>query len=69
MGQPFSNPDVHAKITGEARYTDDYNFPGMIFARTKRSEYPHAKIISIDTKQARALPGVKAVLTHKDVPA
>ena len=68
VGQPLSNPDVHDKITGKARYTDDFNFPGMIFARTKRAEFPHARIISIDTAAARALPGVKAVLTHRDVP-
>lgn len=60
--------EVREKVTGEAKYTDDYVFPGMLFARTLRSAYPHAKILSINTEKAAALPGVKAVLTHKDVP-
>lgn len=60
--------DVTAKVTGKALYTDDYTFEGMLIARTLRSPYPHARILSIDTSAAKALPGVKAVLTHEDVP-
>jgi len=60
--------DVREKVTGEAKYTDDYVFEGMLIARTLRSPYPHARILSIDTSQAAALPGVAALLTHKDVP-
>lgn len=60
--------DVMEKVTGHAKYTDDYVFPGMLFARTLRSPHPHARILSIDTEKAKALPGVHAVLTHKDVP-
>jgi xanthine dehydrogenase molybdenum-binding subunit len=56
------------KVTGRALYADDYHFPGMLVARTKRAGVPHAKIIAIDTGAAEALPGVYAVLTHKDVP-
>lgn len=59
---------VHAKVTGAAKYTDDYVFDGMLFARTLRAAYPHARILSINTAKARALPGVIAVLTHADVP-
>jgi xanthine dehydrogenase molybdenum-binding subunit len=68
VGRPLVNPDVLAKISGTAKYTDDYHFPGMLYARTKRAGVPHAKILSIDTSAAEALPGVHAVLTHKDVP-
>jgi len=68
VGKARPNPDALAKITGEARFTDDYDFPGMLYARTLRAGVPHARIISIDTAAARALPGVLAVLTHKDVP-
>ncbi len=68
VGQPRPNPNALAKITGEARYTDDYDFPGMLFARTKRAGVPHARITSIDVSAARNLEGVRSVLTHEDVP-
>ncbi|MBA3872538.1 MAG: molybdopterin-dependent oxidoreductase [Anaerolineae bacterium] len=60
--------EVTEKVTGEAKYTDDYTFPDMLFARTLRSPHPHAKILSIHTEKAKALSGVRAVLTHEDVP-
>ena len=68
VGRPVPNPDARAKITGTARYTDDYRFAGMLHARTKRAGVPHAQIRSIDTSAASALDGVHAVLTHEDVP-
>lgn len=68
IGQSVPRPHEVEKVTGEARFTDDYVFPGMVYGRTKRSDYPHAKIVSIDTSQAEALPGVLAVLTYKDIP-
>jgi selenium-dependent xanthine dehydrogenase len=60
--------DVVEKVNGQAQYTDDYVFDGMLYARTLRSPYPHARILNIDTEKAKALPGVQAVLTHKDIP-
>jgi len=60
--------EVVEKVTGKAKYTDDFIFPNMLFGRTLRSKYPHARILNINTEKARALPGVHAVLTHKDVP-
>ena len=68
VGQPAPNPDARAKVTGAARYTDDYRFAGMLYGRTKRAGVPHARIRSIDVSAASALDGVHAVLTHKDVP-
>lgn len=59
---------VCEKVTGQAKFTDDYVFPSMLFGRTLRSDLPHAKVLSIDTSQAKALSGVRAVLTHEDVP-
>lgn len=60
--------EVREKVTGAAKYTDDFVFPLMLFARTLRSPYPHARILQIDTAQVKMLPGVHAVLTHRDVP-
>jgi xanthine dehydrogenase molybdenum-binding subunit len=68
VGQSVARPDEAAKVTGRARYTDDYVFPGMLHGRTKRSEHPHARIVRIDVDRARAVPGVRAVLTYRDVP-
>lgn len=68
IGKAQPNPNALAKITGEARFTDDYKFPGMLYARTKRAGVPHARVRSIETAAARELEGVHAVLTHKDVP-
>lgn len=60
--------EVVEKVTGAAKFTDDYVFADMLFARTLRSPLPHARIVDIRTDAAKALPGVQAVLTHKDVP-
>ena len=68
VGKPLPRPDAVAKVTGTAKYTDDFAFPGMLYARTLRAGVPHARIKHIDTFRARALPGVVAVLTHADVP-
>ncbi len=68
VGQPLPRPDAVDKVTGAARYTDDYVFPEMLYARTLRSALPHARIRRIDTVRARGLPGVHAVLTWEDVP-
>src|SRR5438132_7961109 len=56
------------KIRGEAAYAADIVRPGMLHARALRSPVPHARIVSIDSTQARALPGVRAVLTAGDIP-
>lgn len=68
VGRSMPRHDSVDKVTGAAMYTDDYVFPGMLYARTKRAGLPHARIDSINTNRAKALPGVRAVLTHQDVP-
>jgi 4-hydroxybenzoyl-CoA reductase subunit alpha len=60
------NIDGIQKVTGRATYTFDVKMPGMLYGKILRSPHPHAKIISIDTSKALALPGVKAVMTGKD---
>lgn len=55
------------KSTGRAVYTDDITLPGMLHGKILRSPHPHARILSIDTSRAEALPGVHAVITGKDM--
>ena len=68
VGQNYETPDIRAKVTGRARYSEDFRAPGMLFARLLLSPYAHAKVRSIDTSEAAALPGVKAILLPEDVP-
>ena len=53
-------------MTGRARFGADFNLPGQLIGRVLRSPHPHARIVSIDTSKAEALPGVKAVITRDD---
>ncbi|AZR72668.1 xanthine dehydrogenase [Anoxybacter fermentans] len=68
VGKRVKRIDAVSKVTGEAKYVDDMKFEGMLYAKIKRSPYPHAKILNIDTSKAEALPGVEAVITGKDFP-
>lgn len=61
-------PDGSAKVTGELKYLTDLSFPNMLYGKIVRSAYAHADIVSISTEKAKKLPGVKAVITHEDVP-
>ncbi|MGH8066622.1 MAG: xanthine dehydrogenase family protein molybdopterin-binding subunit [Candidatus Entotheonellia bacterium] len=56
------------KVRGQARYTADLKRPGMLYGRVLRSPHAHARIINLDTSEAERVPGVHAVLTHRDVP-
>lgn len=56
------------KVTGAAKYAADFTRPGMLHAKVLRSPFPHARIVSIDASRARALPGVRVVLTGQDIP-
>jgi selenium-dependent xanthine dehydrogenase len=68
IGRPVPPQEMLDKVTGRAMFTDDLTLPGMLFGRTLRAAYPHARVLRIDTAKARALPGVCAVLTYEDVP-
>src|ERR1700688_4506418 len=61
-------PDGVPKVTGRALYGADLKLPGMLYGKILRSPHAHARIKSIDTSAAEALPGVKAVMTHADLP-
>jgi CO/xanthine dehydrogenase Mo-binding subunit len=60
--------DSVPKVTGEFAYASDLQAAGMLWGHTVRSPHAHARIVSVDVSQARALAGVHAVLTHEDVP-
>jgi len=68
VGKSVRRVDALEKVTGKAKFCSDFKTPGMLYAKLLRSPYPHAKIVYIDTSKAVGLPGVKAVITGKDVP-
>ncbi|MGE5203329.1 MAG: xanthine dehydrogenase family protein molybdopterin-binding subunit [Acidobacteriota bacterium] len=68
VGTSPIRPDGVPKVTGLAQYGADFTMPGMLVGRILRSPHAHARIRSIDTSKAAALPGVKAVVTAKDFP-
>lgn len=68
IGKKIVKIDSPVKAIGEAKYVADLKIPGMLYGKILRSPYPHAVIKKIDTCKAERLPGVWAVITHKDVP-
>jgi len=68
IGSSIQRREAWAKVTGTARYTDDYIVPGILHAKLVTSKYSHAKIISVDTSEAHRAPGVRAVITGHNLP-
>ncbi|HEX2980770.1 MAG TPA: molybdopterin cofactor-binding domain-containing protein, partial [Anaerolineaceae bacterium] len=69
VGESVAKIDARDKVSGAAVFTDDLQFgPGLLYARIKRSPYPHALIKKIDVSKAKALHGVKAIVTGQDFP-
>jgi CO/xanthine dehydrogenase Mo-binding subunit len=68
VGTRPMRPDGVDKVTGRARYGADYDMPGQLVGRVLRSPHAHATIRKIDISKAEQLPGVKAVITSKDLP-
>src|SRR3954451_14914196 len=67
LGKPIGRYEGPDKVTGAAKYTADVILPGTLIGKTLKSPHAHARIVSIDTSAARALPGVHAVITGADV--
>lgn len=67
LGRPRPIIDGPEKVSGAARYTADVELPRMTYARPLLSPHAHARIVSIDAGEARAMPGVVAVLTEADL--
>ncbi|MHB1393615.1 MAG: xanthine dehydrogenase molybdenum-binding subunit XdhA [Clostridia bacterium] len=68
VGKREIRKDAVAKVTGKAKYADDFFERDMLVGKVLRSPHAHALIKHIDVSRARALPGVEAVITHEDLP-
>lgn len=68
IGPAFARVDARDKVTGEARYPADLFTPGMLAAAAVFAHRPSARILGVDAREAERMPGVRAVLTSKDVP-
>jgi xanthine dehydrogenase molybdenum-binding subunit len=69
IGKDFTPPDIRAKVTGAARYAEDFRMDGMLFCRLLKSPMPHAIVRNIDARRALDMEGVVAILTASEVPA
>lgn len=68
IGKRIKRVDSLPKVSGQAKYYSDLRLPNMLAGSILTSPFPHARIINIDTSKAAKLPGVKAVITGKDIP-
>lgn len=68
IGQNVKRIDALGKVTGEAPYPGDFDMEGQLWMKIRFSDHPHARVISIDTALAEAVPGVVKVFTSRDVP-
>lgn len=68
IGKDFIPPDIHAKVTGAAKYAEDFKAEGMLYARLLTSPVPHGRVTGINANAALRIEGVVAVLTAEDVP-
>jgi len=67
FAEPDRRVDGDAKVSGQAKYTADVALPGMLWAAFANSPFPHARIVAIDTEEARRVPGVRAIVTGLDL--
>ena len=68
IGQNYTTPDLIAKVTGRAKYAEDFRVDGMLFCKLLLSPMPHARVRRIDASRALAMPGVKGILTADELP-
>ncbi len=69
LGKDYPTPDLYAKVTGKAKYAEDFRVDGMLFCKLLLSPVPHGRVKRLDVSKALAMPGVKAILTQDDLPA
>jgi CO/xanthine dehydrogenase Mo-binding subunit len=68
IGKNYRTADLLAKVTGKAKYAEDYRAEGMLFCKLLLSPLPHARVRHIDARKALAMSGVRAIVTADDVP-
>jgi aerobic-type carbon monoxide dehydrogenase small subunit (CoxS/CutS family) len=68
IGKNVRRIDAPSKVSGKLKYAGDMVMPGMLHVQVLRSPHPHARIVSIDTSAAEAMPGVEGIITCADVP-
>ena len=68
IGKDYQTADLYAKVTGLAKYAEDYHADGMLYCKLLLSPLPHARVKHLDVRQALAMPGVKAILTADELP-
>src|SRR5467141_59319 len=69
IGKDYPTPDLYAKVTGKAKYAEDFRVDGMLFCKLLLSPVPHGRVKHFDVSKALATPGVRAILTEADLPA
>jgi xanthine dehydrogenase molybdenum-binding subunit len=69
IGQNYATPDMVAKVTGQAKYAEDFRADGMLFCKLLLSPLPHGRVKRLDASKALAMPGVKGMLTADELPA
>jgi xanthine dehydrogenase molybdenum-binding subunit len=69
IGKNYVTADLQAKVTGKAKYAEDFRAEGMLFCKLLLSPLPHGRVKHIAAREALAMPGVKAILTADDLPA
>src|SRR5262245_19827723 len=68
VGRNYQTPDIVAKVTGRAKYAEDFRAEGMLFCKQLLSPEPHARVRHIDARAALAMNGVVAILTADEMP-
>lgn len=68
VGKRVAAVDAYQKVTGTAEYCTNISLPGMLVGKVLRSPHAHARVVKVDGSKAEVLPGVKAVVSHQDVP-
>ena len=68
LGKNYQTPDLYAKVTGRSKYAEDHRAEGMVFCKLLVSPMPHARVVSVDTSRAEALPGFEGILTADEIP-
>jgi len=68
IGKSIPKREAIDKVTGKAIFVDDIKLPKMLYAKMVYSPHPHALVKEINTKKTEKMPGVKAVITAKDIP-